>query len=467
MQARVLAALATLATSALAPGPAVACAPSSPWALRPCDSDPNDRHPDDRRRSLEDLLAEAQAEREKIHAQLLPQVTLAVTKLDELERRAREDRAEAIVAGLVRLGSDAAPLLIQFLDPGEGASKAQIFRSERIAEALLRLRAVSVTDILLERARTASLLGRLNALTVLGGSPEPERVAVALEALARETVDEASNPYRSVRLAALRALARLGGAAAGDILGQTLRDGDLASAEGALEALTDVRLASAAQDVLGLLVTGRGSALASRIAAYLDAVPSALEASGALEGVITLCARDNVSREAKLALLDTLRRSDLKPPSSVKRELQTLRESLDQGVRNAALVYLARNRDRSAKRELFDPWDTQVKDSRNSPVAFEGRAQLNYLIGDHNAAVRDWRDALKLQSERNGVRSSAPFVGIARSLAQLGKYKEAAEYIDQAPISMTSLHDLARDRDFEGMLASKYREAFHLPEDGQ
>ncbi len=41
----------------------------------------------------------------------------------------------------------------------------------------------------------------------------------------------------------------------------------------------------------------------------------------------------------------------------------------------------------------------------------------------------------------------------------------AAEYIQQAPINMSSLRALAEDREFKEMLKSKYRSAFHLPEE--
>jgi tetratricopeptide (TPR) repeat protein len=414
------------------------------------------------RRSLQELLAEARAERERVQAELLPKVTTAVATLDALERLSRDQRAMRVVDELVGLGSDVAPLLVQYLDPGETASRAQIYRSEQVAEALVRLRSATITDVLLERAQSASLIGRLNALRVLGASPEPERVAPALEAIARAVVDEATNPFRAVRLAALRALARLGGPAAATILSETLRDGDLTSAEGALDALIEVRLESAAPHVVALLSTARGAALASRIAAYLNAVPTAIASEADVEALIRLCAQDSVSREAKLALLDVLRRGDHKPPSSVKRELQTLRESLDQGVRVAALVYLARQKDRAAKKELFDPWNAQVRDSRGAASALESRAQLFYLIGDHSSAVSDWRDALKAHEERPALRTAAPFIGLARSLAQLGKFKEASEYLDKAPISLTALHDLANDPDFAEMRTSKHVDVFRL-----
>lgn len=440
-----------LALAAAAPSPAPA---RSSWA--PIDGD---------RRSLEELLAEARAERAKAEAALLPKVTAAVAELDALERRARDERAAALVDGLVRLGSDVAPLLVQFLDPGEGASRAQIFRSERVADALARLRSASVTDALLERARSASLVGRLNALEVLGASPEPDRVAPALEALARSVEDAPENPLRPVRFAALRGLARLGGAAAGAILAETLRAGDLSAAEAALDAIVEVRMAGAAADVVALLPTPRGAALASRIAAFFVAVPAAVQGEKTVEALVQLCARDSVSREAKLALLDVLRRGDHKAPGSVKRELQTLRESLDQGVRTAVLVYLARMKDRAAKRDLFEPYDAEIDQNKGSAAAYEGRADLNHRIGDYNAAVRDWREVLKIQGGQNGVRSATPYVGLARSLAQLGKFKEAAEYLNEAPLSLSALQALAKDPDFAEMVTTKYRESFHLADD--
>jgi len=450
-------ALALALARGLVPGLAVAAAlTANAEPLAPV------RTATDDRRSLQELLAEARAERERVQAELLPKVTTAIATLDTLERRARDERAGRVVDELVGLGSDVAPLLVQFLDPSDGASRSQIYRSEQVAEALVQLRAVSITDALLDRAQNASLIGRLNALRVLGASPEPQRVAPALEAIARAVADEAANPYRPVRLAALRALARLGGPAAATILSETLRAGDLTAAEGALDALIEVRLVSAAPDVVALIPTARGNALASRIAAYLNVVPSAIASEADVEALIRLCAQDSVSREAKLALLDVLRSGDHKPPSSVKRELQTLRESLDQGVRVAALVYLTRQRDRAAKRELFEPWDTQVRGSRSAASAYEGRAQLYYLVGDHAAAVGDWRDALKAYEERPALLTATPLIGLARSLALLGKFKEAYEYLDKARISLTALQELGMDPDFAKMRQSKYADVFRL-----
>lgn len=417
--------------------------------------------PDDRR-SLQDLLAEARAERQRVQAELLPKVTSAIAALDKLERRARDASASQLVNELVALGSDVAPLLVQYLDPSDAASRQQIYRSEQVAEVLVRLRSGSITDVLIQRAKTGTLIGRLNALQVLGASPEPERVAPALEEIARSVADEAANPFRPVRLAALRALARVGGSAAATILSDTLRNGDLTAAEGALDALIEVRLASAAPDVVALLPTARGAALASRIAAYFTAVPSAIASEASVEAVVRLCALDSVSREAKLALLEVLRRGDHKPPSDAKRELLTLRSSLDPGVRVATLVYLARQKDRSAKKELIDPWDAQVRDSRGAASAFEGRANVYYLIGDHNAAVGDWRAAIRAHEARPTLRTSAPTIGLARSLALLGKYKDAYELLDNAPISIAELHVLAADPDFAGMRATKYAEVFRL-----
>src|SRR5688572_20341886 len=82
----------------------------------------------DDRRSLQELLLEARAERERVQAELLPRVTTAIAILDELERRVRDERAGKIVGELVGLGSDVAPLLVQYLDPGETASRALLFR---------------------------------------------------------------------------------------------------------------------------------------------------------------------------------------------------------------------------------------------------------------------------------------------------------------------------------------------------
>jgi len=417
------------------------------------------------RRSLEQLLAEARAEAAAARAALLPKVSALIASLDALERRGRETNAARIVDSLVALGLDAAPLLVQYLDPGATASLAHTYRAERVVDAIARLRSVATTDALLARTREGTQLGRLNALRALSASPEPDRVAAALEALVRSIpIDSEEN--RPVRGGALAALARLGGSAAHRILRETMHAEDIQSVEAVLDALAEARAVELTADVVALLVGPRGPLLATRLAAYVEAVPAALNHDNAVEGVLRLCTLDTTSRDAKLRLLDQLRRGDHKPPTSSRRDLQALRESTDVGVRRATLIYLARMKDRPAKRELFEDVDAMVKDGRNEIAGFETRAELYYLVGDHNAAVKDWREALRAYGDRGSVRPATPYIGLARSLTLLGKHKDAAEYLRQAPLSMSALHELARDRDFEGMLASRYRDAFHLPDDG-
>ncbi len=76
--------------------------------------------------------------------------------------------------------------------------------------------------------------------------------------------------------------------------------------------------------------------------------------------------------------------------------------------------------------------------------------------------MRDWRDAMKAHETRPALSTAAPFIGLARSLAQLGKYKEASEYLDNAPIPQSALLELADDPDFAGLRSSKHADVFRL-----
>ena len=80
------------------------------------------------------------------------------------------------------------------------------------------------------------------------------------------------------------------------------------------------------------------------------------------------------------------------------------------------------------------------------------------------STIKDYTRALEL-GKGKGV-DEEPYLGLARCYALQGKFREAAEYLDRAPISVKTLHELAEDPDFAEMVADKRgRESFHLPED--
>ena len=104
-------------------------------------------------------------------------------------------------------------------------------------------------------------------------------------------------------------------------------------------------------------------------------------------------------------------------------------------LRRAALLLLARNKDRSAKRDLLEPFEEQIAaGGRMVAFAYRNRAELHHSIGDWSAAVKDWRSAMKTSKAlrlRGDERRQQ--VGIAKSLARMKKYREAAEYLGTPP----------------------------------
>ena len=63
-------------------------------------------------------------------------------------------------------------------------------------------------------------------------------------------------------------------------------------------------------------------------------------------------------------------------------------------------------------------------------------------------------------SSRN--RNKELFIGIAQTLARQKKYREAKQYLEDAPISLKELQSLSTRRDFRGMMETRYADAFHL-----
>lgn len=431
-----------------------ALAPSAP-ALPQADAQ-NDR------RTLEQLLAEVRAERDRSLASLLPAVEKVVEELEDLSRIKRNREAPRKRRALMDLGPAVAPLLVQFIDPGESAIEKHRFRAQEVARVLRDIGSPAVVDQLLEKAHAGTRLGRIHALDVLAKSVGDPRVVPSVIGIYEDDkVDE------DVRHAALRTLAQLGGPQADTLVTAAIDSSDVDLAGLALEALAAARNEGAADKILEVMLGSRAPKVAPALLQYYRAVPSLITDARHIEGLVRLSMHDTITSKNAVRVLEFLRTSDAKLPTGLKRELEPLREHENIDVREAALLFLARAKDRSARRELMRDYDDRVKQGRNLLAAYEDRADVLYKIADYNSAVKDWKQVLKIQAERRSNTNRAePFVGISRCLARLDRFKEAADYLSGAPtISMSDLHELAREDDFREMLDSKYREAFHLPDD--
>jgi len=156
------------------------------------------------RETLQQFLERLRGLRDGVQTQLAGSVADALRVL-EMEAQVRrlpgcEDQKERLVA----LGAEAAPLLVDRIDPGANGTDAQKLVAQYVAQALAGIPTPSITDKLLAVLKDGSLEGRRNALRVLAVTPEPARVVPLLAQFFQQAQGQ-------VRKDALAALVRIGG----------------------------------------------------------------------------------------------------------------------------------------------------------------------------------------------------------------------------------------------------------------
>ena len=215
--------------------------------------------------------------------------------------------------------------------------------------------------------------------------------------------------------------------------------------------------------VLQLLSTPAAPGLAPELAAFYDRnseLMDELDHSRALGGVAV---DPETSSEARVELFDLLRSTDAKVGTRVKRKIDDYTNFARSDVRTAALMLLARMKDRGARKALLE----QIGEPDEQLPYFivqkaTERAQLLHDIGDYSASVKEWRRAIEASKGSSRNRNKELFIGIAQTLARQKKYREAKQYLEDAPISLKELQSLSTRRDFRGMMETRYADAFHL-----
>ncbi|MEM9380317.1 MAG: hypothetical protein AAGB93_10255 [Planctomycetota bacterium] len=423
--------------------------------------------PGDDRRSLEDLLKEVEAARATRLEELKPEVARVVEDLDLLRAAVRTSKSAQKQRALEKLGPEAAPLMVPFLDPGKEPSRAAIFRSELVAEVLADLASPIVTDELLKMAREGSVIARLNALTALATSKEPGRVVRPLVTIAdgRDAVGMDPDQAQTVREKAFATLAAVGTPVAMEYIQSMLAGDDVERASAALKALQAAPLEVSADAVLQVLKSEAAPRMAGAVASYYGAHEVLLEDFDHARYVGEVAIDPSLEPDVRIELFDLLRINDARVGTPVKRRIDDYTNVAKADLRNAALMLMARMKDRGARRTLLEEHDDRIKENRNDMSAHGDRAVILHAIGDYSAATKDWREVMRIMKEaRIPARDKTPFLGIARSLARQKKFREAKEYLEKAPISLRERQALAQDRDFREMLDSRYRDAFLLDE---
>lgn len=436
-----LALLATLTASLLAPS-----AGASPAVRR------------SEELSLEQLLERYRAERERLFESYRGRVSALIADLESAQADGKRGKLATFRKELVELGPSATPLLVQYLDPGVKGSEAQRGRARQVSLAMTQVPTRAVTTELLELLEKGTEQGRDNALRVLGHSDDLERVGPVL----RERFTSSQGPEKGKVLAAI---ATMGGAENEAFLGGVLADKDPEVVKLALGALTDARTQSAAPRILAFLSSPQAATPQARqLVAYYRACPETLDGDHC-DALLSLVEALGSQPNEAVVVLELLSDAHEEWGSKFKRRLKDLSEATTPRIEEAALVALARDGDRGARKQLLEPLDDRVDENESLPSAWEARGSMRYKIGDYKNAIKDYTEALKL-SESYGRPQPDLYVGLARAHAQLGKEKDAAEWLDKAPISISELRQLAKDPVFASLLENdKYREVFHLKED--
>lgn len=339
---------------------------------------------------------------------------------------------------LVALGPEVAPLLVELIDPGEGAEDPAILRATTIAKALAEQPSPAITARLVEIARGGTPQGRLNAVRALATSPDPARAVEVLAELSR-------NAQGELRRAALVGLARLGGPECAKALDTAIQSPDPATVQSTIEALAEARAAAYAPKVLAIAsVTHQATPYVSAILAYYRACPEVVDKAH-VQALVRIAGEVAVGNELRARVLDLLPRFSDKFDGDIKKDLKQLSTSPTREIREGALVTLVLAGDRAARKDLITDYDDQIDRNKTWPASYEARANVLYRIGEYRDAIRDYQKALELSAKDFRARTDDAYIGLARCYAQQGKLKEASQSLEKAPISRKQLAELAAE----------------------
>ncbi|MCE9595734.1 MAG: hypothetical protein K8S98_16210 [Planctomycetes bacterium] len=392
------------------------------------------------RETFEELLARARTQRDALQQRLGSDVKDKVARLEPNERVAKAADLERAIADVAALGSEAAPLLVPYLDPGAQPPARDSVRAKRVAEALVRMDTTPVTEALLAALDKFGDDGRKNVLVVLETSKEPDRVRPKVAALFRDA-------HGQVKGAALRALFALGAANDEAFVKEVLLGADPELTRLTLRALADGRQPALLDSVETLLAdTKRAAPLLTDVIGYLRAVKDSLRDKDVL-AFAKLANVQELEVEKRSVVLDVLPSLVDKLTPELKKTLERASESRDRKARESAFVARVCLGDKSARKDLMLEYDERIKKNDRWAPAFGERAEILYRIRDYDAAVKDYNNAIVVGKNDPTPRPEY-YVGLARSYAMLGRLKEASEWLERAPITFDELKALADDPAF-------------------
>ncbi len=409
-----------------------------------------------KRESLQQFLEHLKSHQLGLSAQLRTGLETLLKTMDSDALARRLDALEQSRARLVALGPEAAPLLLEELDPGSDATDAQKLRALYVVRALQDLASPAATDRLVQLAQTGTIEGRRNAIAVLGVSPEPLRASPVLVGIVK------SNQV-DLRDAALGALAQLETPEGDHTLSDSLADANPQVVKSTLLALAQAHNTRLSPRILQLVEVPRDALqYVDALLYYYARVPSAADKRHVL-ALLKLAADFSPPPEMRARVLETIPTLTDKLDSDCKKELKELAESPTREVKEAALVVLVLLGDKNGRKDLFADIEIQIQRNKNYAQNYETRAKLDYRIHDWNAAQKDYQSAIRLSADDFRARPEESYIGLARCWMQLGKLKEAKDTLEKAPISLKQLQELSKEPVFQKLAENpKYNGVFRL-----
>ena len=406
------------------------------------------------RESLQAYLLRLRTQRDLILGAMRGQVDGLVEDLEGHATSRDIGGMDAARAKLVQLGPEAAPLLVEKLDPGTSPTDPQRLRASAIALVLAELRAEAVTGKVLEIAQSGSIEGRQNAIRVLAASPDPDRAAPVLVGIYRAGFPE-------LRPMALAALARLTAPIAREALEEAVGDARPEVVRAALDALAGAKNASLSNRILRITATpGDAFRVLDSLLDWYRAVADSLDATH-VAALVKLAGDPSAPAKERARVLEVLPRFAKKFDADVKKSLRAIAESPAREMREGALVVLVLAGDKNARRELLQEFDDRIVRNDGYAPAYEERWNIYYKIGDYKEAISDYLLAVRYSAEDLRMRRDTAYVGLARCYARMGKLKDAAKTIESAPLTAEQLAGLKDDPAFAKLVEDpKYREIF-------
>jgi HEAT repeat protein len=409
-----------------------------------------------KRESLQQFLEHLKSHQLGLSAQLRGGVDSLLKSMDADALARRMEALEQARVRLVALGQEAAPLLLEQLDPGTDATDAQKLRALYVVRALQDLASPAATDRLVQLAQTGTLEGRKNAIAVLGSSPEPQRAAPVLVGIIKSnSVD--------LRDSALAALAQLDTAEGDRTLSDSLADSNPQVVKSTLLALAAAHNTRLAPRILQIVEVPRDAVqYVDALLYYYARVPAAADKRHVL-ALLKLAADFSPPPELRARVLEAIPGLTDKLDGDSKKELKELAESPTKEVKEAALVVLVLMGDKNARKDLFADIEIQIQRNKNYAANYETRARLEYRIHEWAPAQKDFQNSIRLSQDDFRARPEDSYIGMARCWMQLNKLKEAKETLEKAPISLKQLQELSKEPVFQKLVENpKFNSVFRL-----